>query len=291
MSAVSLARTVVATLLAQGVRHVVLAPGSRNSGLALALASADAAGQLTLHVRLDERSAGFIALGLARATSGVVAVVTTSGTAVGNLVPAVMEARHAGFGLLVLSADRPSSMINSGANQATRQDRLLAAHALDCVRVSSGSGNVADWRHQVRRAVLLAAGVRTRQPGPVQLNVELAAPLVGPEVLVPVEPEQTLVTTAPIAADPLLLTGSAKTVVIAGDASVEVGRAAALFAEQAGAPLLAEPSSNARWGSHAMGGYRLLLPRFADRVERVVVFGRPTLSRPISALLARPDIE
>lgn len=291
MSSVDLARTVVATLLAQGVRQVVLAPGSRNAPLALALATAEQAGQLSLHVRVDERSAGFIALGLARATGEVAAVLTTSGTAVGNLLPAVMEARHAGVPLLVLSADRPSSMINSGANQTTRQDRLLGEHALECLRVASDSGDVEDWRHLVRRAVLLASGVRTRQPGPVQLNVELAAPLVGPELLEPVEPAAVLAVREPIPASPLVLDGRPRTVVVAGDAPPAVGARAMAFAAEAGAPLLAEPSSNARRGAHAIAGYRLLLPRFADRVERVVVFGRPTLSRPVSALLARHDVE
>lgn len=291
MSAVDLARTVVATLLAQGVNHVVLAPGSRNAPLALALATAEEAGQLALHVRLDERSAGFIALGMARATDEVVAVVTTSGTAVGNLVPAVMEARHAGLGLLVLSADRPSSMINSGANQATRQDRLLAAHALDCVRIASESGTVEDWRHQVRRAVLLARGARTRRRGPVQMNIELAAPLVGPELMSPVVPAPVLQAQESVAASPFVLDAGPRTVVIAGDAPPAVGAQAVAFAEQAGAPLLAEPSSNARRGHQAIGSYRLLLPRFAGAIERVVVFGRPTLSRPVSSLLARQDIE
>lgn len=291
MSAVALARTAVATLLAQGVRHVVLAPGSRNAPLALALATAEQAGQLSLHVRVDERSAGFIALGLARAVGGVVAVVTTSGTAVGNLLPAVMEARHAGVALLVLSADRPSSMINSGANQTTRQDRLLGEHALDCVRVSSESGAAEQWRHQLRRAVVVAAGVRTRQPGPVQVNLEFAAPLVGAELMEPVQPEQALVVAPARTGEQLALNGAPRTVVVAGDASVAAGARAVAFAEQAGVPLLAEPSSNARRGRCAIAAYRLLLPGFAERVERVVVFGRPTLSRPISALLARRDVE
>ncbi|MGA4508796.1 2-succinyl-5-enolpyruvyl-6-hydroxy-3-cyclohexene-1-carboxylic-acid synthase [Propionibacteriaceae bacterium G1746] len=291
MSSVDLARTVVATLLDQGVRHVVLAPGSRNAPLALALATADRAGQLSLHVRVDERSAGFIALGLARATGGVVAVVTTSGTAVGNLLPAVMEARHAGVGLLVLSADRPASMIDSGANQTTRQDRLLGEHALACIRVASESGGVADWRAQVARAVVLASGARTRQPGPVQVNVELAAPLVDPQVLVPVEVGPGLQVLSAQPAGVVVLPAGPRTVVVAGDASAAVGAAAVEFAGQLGAPLLAEPSSNARRGRCAVAAYRLLLPRFADRIERVVVFGHPTLSRPVTALLSRQDVE
>lgn len=291
MSSVELARTVVATLAAQGVRHVVLSPGSRNAPLSLALAGAEDEGLINLHVRVDERSAGFIALGLARATAAPVAVVTTSGTAVGNLLPAVMEAAHSGVPLLVLSADRPSSMLNSGANQTTRQDRLLGEPALECIRVSSDSGGPADWRHQLRRAVVLASGARTRRPGPVQVNVELAAPLVGPELNEPLAVVEPFEVSVPGAAEPVLMGGPARTVVVAGDAPVMTGRAAVEFAEALGAPLLAEPSSNARRGPNAIAGYRMLLGHLATDIERVVVFGRPTLSRPVSALLARQDVE
>ncbi|HOI03290.1 MAG TPA: thiamine pyrophosphate-binding protein, partial [Dermatophilaceae bacterium] len=104
-------------LLAAGVREVVLSPGSRSAPLALALHAADAAGDVRLHVRLDERSAGFLALGLAVGSRSPVAVVMTSGTAVGNLLPAVMEAHHAGRPLIVVSADRPASLRATGANQ------------------------------------------------------------------------------------------------------------------------------------------------------------------------------
>ena len=292
MSSSALARTLVATLLAQGVRHVVLAPGSRNAPLALALATADEAGQLDLVVRVDERSAGFVALGIAKVTGTPVPVVTTSGTAVGNLLPAVMEARHAGVPLLVLSADRPTSMIDSGANQTTNQQRLFGDHAVATLAMSSQSGGPADWRHAVRRAVALAAaGGPGGQPGPVQLNIALAAPLVDPVLMEPVEPEVPLLVERAGAAGALSLEPSPRTVVLAGDGTRETGAAAVEAARALGAPLLAEPSSHARHSSAAIGTYRLLLPRFAPRIERVVVFGRPTLSRPVTALLGRQDVE
>ncbi len=116
---------VVQELWLAGVRDVVLAPGSRSAPLALALHAADGDGDLRLHVRADERSAGFLALGLATGSRRPVAVVTTSGTAVGNLLPAVMEAHHAGRRLVVVSADRPDRLRGTGANQTTRAGRHL----------------------------------------------------------------------------------------------------------------------------------------------------------------------
>src|SRR5674476_1379604 len=112
-------------LLAHGVREVVLAPGSRSGPLALALYDADKAGALRLHVRVDERTAGFLALGMAKASRRTVPVVTTSGTAVANLHPAVLEAKHSRVRLLVISADRPEALRGTGANQTTNQVRIF----------------------------------------------------------------------------------------------------------------------------------------------------------------------
>ncbi|MGI3780351.1 MAG: thiamine pyrophosphate-binding protein, partial [Janthinobacterium lividum] len=123
-----LAATLVASLLAGGVREVVLAPGSRSAPLALVLWAADRDGVLRLHVRVDERGAGFLALGLAKASGRPVAVVTTSGTAVANLHPAVLEAWHSHVPLVVVSADRPAALRWTGANQTTHQQGLFTTH-------------------------------------------------------------------------------------------------------------------------------------------------------------------
>ncbi|NMD45239.1 MAG: 2-succinyl-5-enolpyruvyl-6-hydroxy-3-cyclohexene-1-carboxylic-acid synthase, partial [Propionibacterium sp.] len=137
MSSSACAGAIVAQLCAQGVVDAVLAPGSRSAPLALALARAEADGLLRLHVRFDERSAGFLALGLAKASGRPVPVVTTSGTAVGNLLPAVMEAHHSGVPLLVISADRPAALVGVGANQTTDQARLFQPFVRWSARVSS----------------------------------------------------------------------------------------------------------------------------------------------------------
>ena len=115
------ARIVVDELIRGGVRDVVLCPGSRNAPLAFALSDADAAGRIRLHVRIDERTAGYLAIGLALGAGAPVCVAMTSGTAVANLGPAVLEANYARVPLIVLSANRPYELLGTGANQTMEQ--------------------------------------------------------------------------------------------------------------------------------------------------------------------------
>ena len=115
------ARVVVDELIRGGVRDVVLCPGSRNAPLAFALADADRAGALRLHVRIDERTAGYLAIGLAAGSGRPVPIAMTSGTAVANLGPAVIEANYARVPLIVLSANRPYELLGTGANQTMEQ--------------------------------------------------------------------------------------------------------------------------------------------------------------------------
>ncbi|HLS63208.1 MAG TPA: thiamine pyrophosphate-binding protein, partial [Ruania sp.] len=170
------ARALVTALVAAGVRDVVLAPGSRSAPLAYALAGAAGAGWLRVHVRVDERSAGFVALGLAR--DRPTAVVTTSGTAVANLHPAVLEAAHAHLPLVVLTADRPHELRGVGANQTTDQVKVFGAAVRGYWEVPADHGEDTTLvRSAVVRAVTAANGTRTRNPGPVHLNVAFADPL------------------------------------------------------------------------------------------------------------------
>ncbi len=265
--ATTLARAVVAALLEAGVREVVLAPGSRNAPLAFAAHDAAEAGLLRLHTRVDERTAGFLALGLAR-NRGAAAVVCTSGTAVANLHPAVLEAAHAGVALVAVTADRPARLRGTGANQTTDQVGVFGPLV--------PTTDLAD----VPVPLLLDLG-------PTHLNVQLDEPLVpadrwDPDV-VPGEPPQPI---RPMIHETVAL--GPRTVVVAGD---DAGPPARVLAEQADWPLLAEPSSGSRTGTHPIRTYRLLLDGdLGRRVERVVVFGHPTLSRPVTRLLARDDV-
>ncbi len=287
MSAPDCAAAIVAQLCAQRVRDVVLSPGSRSAPLALALASAESQGMLRVHVRTDERSGGFLALGLAKASGVPSVVVTTSGTAVGNLLPAVMEAHHAGVPVIVLSADRPAAQVGFGSNQTTDQSRLFEPFVRWSARVSS-SAPASSWTAQAARAWLLAAGLGSRHPGPVHLNVELAEPLAGAQPAFPAVRE--VLQAPPGPADPVVLASGPRTLLVCGDASPSLGAQVAGSAKDSGLPLVAEPSSNARAAALRTG--RLLLGGpLADEVERVVVFGHPTLSRPVNRLLARDDVE
>ncbi len=287
MSSIQLGAVIVDALVGSGVTDVVLAPGSRSAPLALAADRADRAGRIRLHVRVDERVAGFTALGLAKEARRAVAVITTSGTATANLGPAAMEARAAGIGLVLVTADRPAHQVGTGANQTGDQAGVLGPSALAVVRLSSESGDEAAWSAGVHRAVATAEGLRTRRPGPVQLNVEFAPPLVG---TLP-DPVDRGIRVARSAGHSVVELDGRRTVVLAGDATPALGAEARAMAEIAGAPLLAEPSSNARSGPNAVAAYRGLLAELGGDIERVVVVGHPTLSRPVTALLSRPDIE
>lgn len=288
MTSTDCARAIVAQLLTQGVSDAVLCPGSRSAPLAFALFDAQAAG-LRLHVRVDERSAGFLALGLAKGSGRPVPIVTTSGTAAGNLLPAVMEAHHSHIGLLVVSADRPGSLIGTGANQTTDQVGIFGRFVRGGWRASSLDAP-ASWGASAARAWLAASG-EFGAAGPAHLNVEFAEPLTPPPGAWDVRVGTPVAGPGPTVRQPVVLESGVRTVVVAGDAPPSVGAAAVAFAEAAGVPLLAEPSSNARRGSCALATGRLLLTELGDGIGRVVVFGHPTLSRPVSRLLRREDVE
>ena len=315
--ATTAARVLVQALAELGVRDVVLAPGSRSAPLAYALADAARADgdrpvgapALTLHVRIDERSAAFLALGLAKAADAVgetrpVAVVTTSGTAVANLHPAVLEASHAGLPLLILTADRPHELRGTGANQTTDQVRLFGSavrFAADVPAPTGRAGEGRDLRHLLSRAVAAALGSRTGAPGPIHLDLAFREPLApagttwpAPSTAGLVEVQRRGASGGEGAAHGSHVTPATSddtgTVVVAGDGAGPVARA---IAEANRWPLLAEPSSGALGGPCAIGAYRLVLtrPELGGRVRRAIVLGRPTLSRPVTSLLARDDVE
>jgi 2-succinyl-5-enolpyruvyl-6-hydroxy-3-cyclohexene-1-carboxylate synthase len=317
----ALATVVVDELVRQGVRHVVLCPGSRSAPFAYAVLAAERAGRLTLHVRVDERSAGFLALGLAKLTRVPAVVVTTSGTAVANLHPAVLEAHHGVVPLVVLSADRPLELRGTGANQTTTQPGMFAdaVHwsadlaAPQAAGADEAAAEAVAWRRAAREAVAAATGagvagtrtagaLRGTAPGPVHLNVQLREPLVPTDAPAWPGPLESLADPVPGVAG---VAGSvatpgaaaidpqpARTLVVVGDLP-EPGQfdRAVRWATSHGWPVLAEP-----FGPHPRpdvlphGHLVLADPDWLDdhAPERVVTVGRLTLSRPVSALLRRP---
>lgn len=276
----------LARLVGLGLRDVVLSPGSRSQALALAAAALERGGALRLHVRIDERVGGFTALGLAIETGLPVAVVVTSGTAVAELHPAVLEAHHAGVPLLLLTADRPAELRGTGSNQTTVQPGLFgpAVGAVIDVPapVPSDSGESTDALAQ--RVWDLAR--RSRQP--VHVNLAYREPLSGASSSIAPRGSASVAPVAQVEA--FEVEPGPRTVVVAGD---KAGERAEAFARALDAPLLAEVSSGARFGPQLVGAYRPLLDddEFGGRVERAIVFGHPTLSRQVPGLLARADVE
>ena len=348
VDSLSVARAVATALIDAGMRDAVVCPGSRSAPLAYALAALERAGEVRLHVRVDERSAGFLAHGLSLASGRPVGVLTTSGTAVGNLLPALMESIHAGTRVIALTADRPPELHGTGANQTTDQRGVFGTHVRHAASLGCDAADVVDaeqhLRHvraTVRRALLAAEGVVAEAgsddgapgpvtmaeapAGPVHLNLHFRDPLVpSPEEAAAMgaaaaAPHAPVPAVAPTGASPAPAAASAYRApgaVLSGLPELDVARldqrrtvvlachgagpVAAAFALSLGLPLLAEPSSNARFSANAIAAYPLLLGaaggRDADahplaaRIERVVLFGRPTLTRTVNALLAGPDV-
>jgi 2-succinyl-5-enolpyruvyl-6-hydroxy-3-cyclohexene-1-carboxylate synthase len=299
------ATVLVDELIRCGLQEAVVAPGSRSAPLALALHAASADGRLRLHVRIDERSAGFLALGLAKASGRPVVVVCTSGTAAAHFHAAVIEADEAGVPLLVLTADRPPELRGTGANQAIDQIKLYGS-AVRWFCETSVPEELADqpgqaeyWRSMACRAWAQSAGHGGVFPGPVHLNLPLREPLVPdagsghlPESLAgrPGGAPWTAVGGSQrVGRGPALeVDWTERGVVICGDGTADPAAAAAL-AEAAGWPLIAEPSSGARRGPAALTGYQYLLssPGFmaAHQPEVIISAGRAGLTRGQLALM------
>ena len=275
------ATALLGEFIRSGVTDLVLSPGSRSQALALAAAQFERAGLLRLRVRIDERSAGFLALGLAVETRRPVLLVVTSGTAVAELHPAVLEASHSGVPLIVLSADRPTELLGVGANQTTVQPGLFGSAVEASWDIAAPVGGSAGPREEEAARALVAevlAGIRR----PRHVNLAYREPLSSPQLLPEVSPGVWAPEVPPHEA--LELQPGPGTVVVAGTGA---GAVAEEVARALGAPLLAEVASGARFGPNLVAAYRELLgtANFGDRIERVVVFGHPTLSREVPALI------
>ncbi len=295
----ALARVLVDELVRCGVREAVLAPGSRSAPLAVALHEADAAGRIRLHVRIDERSAAFLALGLAVRSGRPVPVACTSGTAAANLHPAVLEAAHAGVPLLVLTTDRPPELRGSGANQTVDQLKLYG----DAVRLfrevgvpERRPGQVAYWRTLACRAV--AAALDPSLPGPVHLNLGLREPLLpdgDEDWCEPLDgragggPWTSVAVSRPVP-DEAAYDGAGRGLVIAGLPDPQAAECAARL----GWPLVVE-TAGAGCAAPTLiptGVWLLDDEKFLDRQrpDQVLCWGRPTLFRSVQRLLTDPAV-
>ena len=271
-----LARVIVRQIIEAGITDAVISPGSRNAPLTLALFAAEEKGLIKLHVKIDERTAAFFALGITKATKRAVPVICTSGTAVANFHPAVLEASHSNLPLFVITADRPAELRRTGANQTTEQARIFGK-AVRYFADVSGS------------AFPLELPLNALQNGPVHINIQFDEPLIGDsdsswldglKVMPPrIFTRKKAGTLRPKSNRGVLVIGHDR----AGFSVDEVKD----FAEKLGWPVISEdPLSFDSAISHASvfltskTNLKVLTP------DTVVVIGRTTLSRSINSLIA-----
>jgi len=297
-----------------GITDAVLSPGSRSTPLAMALAAAESRGELALHVRLDERTAGYLAVGLAKVTGIPAIVVTTSGTASVNLHPAIVEAEASGVPLIAVTADRPPQLRGVGANQTIRQAAVYGGDvrlAIDMAPAVEEAGAVRYWRSTVARTV--AAATDAVRPGPVHLNVPFAEPLVPDDDHEWIESLDGRSDGRPWTADARLVAGMstplddvldallddtkvpARGVVVIGDHDdPEAIDLIDDLADSLGWPVIAEPSGNGAGCATALSHGPLLMAdsAFADQhvPQIVVTVGRVGLNRSLLRMIARSGL-
>lgn len=308
-------------LIRCGVTDAVLAPGSRSAPLAMALAQAEARGEITLHVRIDERSAGYLALGLGKVSGVPAAVITTSGTAAVNLHPAMVEADLADVPLLAITADRPPALRGVGANQAIDQAGIFGSCTRLAIDMGTADAAALDpaqvvqqnriWRSTIARAVATATDAMS--PGPVHLNMPFADPLVpdagdaegelpagcaGRADERPWTVDLRILggVSGPLDETLQTLTGDgqvpARGLIVVGDhADPETVDLVDELGDALGWPVIGEPSGNVAGAETALAHGVLLLAdaAFADAhvPELVITVGRVGLSRPVARQVAR----
>lgn len=287
-------------LVRSGMTHAVTCPGSRNAPIALTLAAQDG---LTAVSVLDERSAGFVALGIAKESGRPVAITTTSGTAAANLFPAVVEAHEAGVPLIVLTADRPPELREVGAGQAIDQIKLYGSFAKWFVEVGNLPPSRASAVHYRQLGCRAYATARLGRPGPVHLNFPLREPLAPRTEEMDAADWEGRPDGEPWtrATEGLHLGGldldaaPERGLIVCGGEAGSYAPIAVHLAMRLGWPLLAEPTSGGRWGTDESGAtnviahYDLALRSEAfasERPELVIRVGEMPTSKPLRAWLA-----
>jgi len=275
----SLARVIVRQIIEAGITDVVISPGSRNAPLSFAFFAASQKGLIKLHSRIDERTAAFFALGLAKASGRAVPIVCTSGTAVANYHPAVLEAHHTNTPLLVLTADRPARLRKTGANQTTEQARIF--------------GKSVRYFADISGAVFpMELPLYSLANGPVHLNIQFEEPLAADSDSswldeITVAPRNIKSTKTPSA---LKVKGERGVLVVGHDRGGFTVEEVNTFAAQLGWPLVSEDPLSLK---NAIAHASLFLGSTAISKEltpkTVIVIGRTTLSRSINTFIAAAD--
>ena len=291
------AAALVDGLVAGGVTHASLSPGSRSTPLALALARDP---RVHVHVHLDERSGAFFALGIAKSTQRPVIVVTTSGTAAAELLPGVVEASQSRMPLVLLTADRPPRVRATGANQTIVQPDLFGDYVRASIDlpVPSTEGQEAWWRQATREAFEAMAA---DPPGPVHLNCPFEEPLTPSDGVVlpapsderyewPSRPDATL---DPDETDRLAgLVSGARGVIVVGGWPVQLSGIEHVWSEMLGWPIVAEPISGSRRPRSCLAAGQALIGSVwakSHAPEVVIQFGAAPTTRATHAFVASAE--
>jgi 2-succinyl-5-enolpyruvyl-6-hydroxy-3-cyclohexene-1-carboxylate synthase len=286
MTATELARAIVQSCLDSGVKHVVISPGSRNAPLSWAFAQAEKTGLLSIQVRIDERDAGFLALGIAKATRKPVPVVVTSGSAVANLMPAIVEAFHSAIPVIVLSADRPQSFRGKSAPQTINQFGMFGTFVKSQIDVAPDTTSMSEVCEVIESSVI-------EHPGPVQVNVQFELPLLP--ALENLEWQPHVPSLNPLAKtkrDRKSIQVPSRGIFIVGDnADIDAIEEINQLSTKIGWPIIWEPSANAHMSQNAIShGVLILQAGIAPEVDVVVTFGTVGLSRATLGLLKSAPI-
>ena len=304
------AECLIEDCIRHGIEHFCIAPGSRSTPLTLAVAKHPKA---TSHCHFDERGLGFFALGLSKARQQTVAIITTSGSAVANLYPAVVEAKQSSIPLLVLSADRPQELVAVGANQAIEQQGMFANYPVYSGQLAEPSvdASLANMLSELGHALAL----QQQAPGPVHINCPYREPFY------PEQAKQDLTalykqleawinssspyyqqhpnTSQPVVSQqwPELLEKS-KILVIIGQQTAEQSQAIIAWAQQAGWPIVVDCQSHwqtAQEDSGLIQQAELLLAnsRFAEQVQAdlIIQFGGKLVSKRLNQWLAKSSAQ
>jgi 2-succinyl-5-enolpyruvyl-6-hydroxy-3-cyclohexene-1-carboxylate synthase len=281
ITSTALARSIVQSCLDAGAEQVVIAPGSRNAPLSWAFAQAEKAELIKIQVRIDERDAGFLALGIAKATKKPVPVVVTSGSAVANLMPAVVEAFHSAVPVIVLSADRPASARGKSAPQTINQFGMFGTFVKAQIDVTAGNTVTLDPSLVIESTV-------SGRPGPVQVNVQFEMPLLPDEKAMKWQPmTPSFAAISKTECDQKEIAVSGRGIFLVGDnADPEAVEEINQISQEIGWPIIWEPTANAHMLTNAIShGVVLLQADIAPKIDVVVTLGTVGLSRAILGLL------
>ena len=276
------AATLVDEWVRAGVTEAVVCPGSRSTPLAVALA---ARSEVRLHVKLDERSAAFYAIGLSLATGVPTVVCTTSGTAAAELHPAVVEAHQGRVPLIVCTADRPPELQHVGASQTIDQIGLFTtATRWSCAPGVPEPGQFASWRPLGMRAFAEACW-GPLGPGPVHLNLAFRDPLIGDAGPLPAGVGPTPVRPDPPTLPPAGALAGRGVILTGGGATQHPARLLEL-SRRLGWPVLADPRSGCRMEG-TIAAADAIVRTGPPLAEAVVLLGTPWLSKEVADYVGR----